>query len=97
MPDYVYALHDFTPENDDEIPFKAGERIEVLERDDAYGDGWWQVSIKFRLPLVFCFVPHVQKLILLFKGSEPRWKNRSFPSKLYCTRTGYQWNRSFFC
>jgi hypothetical protein len=42
MPEYVYALHDFTPENDDEVPFKAGERIEVLERDDAYGDGWWQ-------------------------------------------------------
>ncbi|KAE9389360.1 hypothetical protein BT96DRAFT_980734 [Gymnopus androsaceus JB14] len=57
MPDYVYALHDFTPENDDEIPFKAGERIEVLERDDAYGDGWWQVfSLKailhpHRLPM----------------------------------------------
>ncbi|CAG8653147.1 12224_t:CDS:2, partial [Acaulospora colombiana] len=29
------------PLNDDEIAFVAGERIEVLERDDAYGDGWW--------------------------------------------------------
>ncbi|KAJ3753070.1 hypothetical protein EV360DRAFT_54086 [Lentinula raphanica] len=28
MPEYVYALHDFSPENDDEVPFKAGERIE---------------------------------------------------------------------
>ena len=44
MPEYVYALHDFTPENDDEIPFLAGERIEVIEKDDQYGDGWWQVS-----------------------------------------------------
>lgn len=43
--EYVYALHDFEPQNDDEIAFVAGERIEVLERDDAYGDGWWTVSI----------------------------------------------------
>ncbi|KAJ3874772.1 hypothetical protein F5051DRAFT_415971 [Lentinula edodes] len=42
MPDYVYALHDFSPENDDEVPFRAGERIEVIEKDEAYGDGWWQ-------------------------------------------------------
>ncbi|KAF9000253.1 hypothetical protein BDQ17DRAFT_1359916 [Cyathus striatus] len=42
MVDYVYALHDFQPENEDEIPFLAGDRIEVVERDDLYGDGWWQ-------------------------------------------------------
>ncbi|KAK0207084.1 hypothetical protein DFS33DRAFT_1318863 [Desarmillaria ectypa] len=41
MPEYVYALHDFIPENEDEVPFRAGERIEVIEKDDAYGDGWW--------------------------------------------------------
>lgn len=43
MPDYVYAVHDFSPENDDEISFQMGDRIEVIERDDVYGDGWWQV------------------------------------------------------
>ncbi|KAL1702427.1 hypothetical protein EV121DRAFT_281858 [Schizophyllum commune] len=42
MSEYVYALHDFIPENDDEIDFKAGERIEVVEKDDLYGDGWWK-------------------------------------------------------
>ncbi|KAI0787073.1 hypothetical protein BC629DRAFT_1593605 [Irpex lacteus] len=42
MPEYVYALHDFTPENPDEVPFKAGEKIEVVEKDDVYQDGWWQ-------------------------------------------------------
>ncbi|TFK43957.1 hypothetical protein BDQ12DRAFT_719130 [Crucibulum laeve] len=42
MPDYVYALHDFQPEHEDEVPFRAGERIEVVEKDDLYGDGWWQ-------------------------------------------------------
>jgi hypothetical protein len=44
MPEYVYALFDFVPENPDEIYFKAGDRIEVVERDDVYSDGWWQVS-----------------------------------------------------
>ncbi|PPQ86951.1 hypothetical protein CVT26_007909 [Gymnopilus dilepis] len=43
MPEYVYALHDFIPENEDEVDFRAGERIEVLEKDDMYQDGWWQV------------------------------------------------------
>ncbi|KAF7432629.1 polar growth protein [Pleurotus ostreatus] len=42
MPEYVYALHDFQPEHEDEVPFRAGERIEVVEKDDQYGDGWWQ-------------------------------------------------------
>ena len=44
MPEYVYALHDFLPENEDEISFRAGEPIEIIEKDDQYGDGWWQVS-----------------------------------------------------
>lgn len=43
MPEFVYALHDFLPENVDEISFKAGDRIEVIEKDDNFGDGWWQV------------------------------------------------------
>ncbi|RXW25401.1 hypothetical protein EST38_g391 [Candolleomyces aberdarensis] len=42
MPEYVYALHDFLPEHEDEVSFSAGERIEVIERDDQFGDGWWQ-------------------------------------------------------
>jgi SH3 domain len=45
--EYVYALHDFVPQNDDEIAFEAGERIEVIEKDDLYGDGWWTVSIYY--------------------------------------------------
>jgi len=43
MVEYVYARHDFAPENDDEISFRAGERIEVNARDDLFGDGWWEV------------------------------------------------------
>ncbi len=44
MPDYVYAQHDFAPENPDEVSFRIGDRIEVVEKDELYGDGWWQVS-----------------------------------------------------
>ena len=44
MPEYVYALHDFLPEHEDEVSFRQGERIEVVEKDDMYSDGWWQVS-----------------------------------------------------
>jgi len=43
MAEYVYAQHDFVPEHEDELSFRAGERIEVIERDELYGDGWWKV------------------------------------------------------
>lgn len=39
----VYAIHNFDAENDDEINFRVGDPIVVLERDDKYMDGWWQV------------------------------------------------------
>ncbi|KAF7307159.1 hypothetical protein MIND_00509500 [Mycena indigotica] len=39
---YVYAVHAFVPEHEDEVPFEVGERIEVVERDDEFGDGWWR-------------------------------------------------------
>ncbi|KAJ7459106.1 hypothetical protein B0H11DRAFT_179716 [Mycena galericulata] len=42
MVEYVYALHDFLPEHEDEVSFHSGERIEVVEKDDLYGDGWWK-------------------------------------------------------
>ncbi|KAJ7654825.1 hypothetical protein B0H17DRAFT_993337 [Mycena rosella] len=42
MVEYVYALHDFLPEHEDEVTFHTGERIEVVEKDDLYGDGWWK-------------------------------------------------------
>lgn len=44
MAEYVYARHDFAPEHEDEISFRAGERIEVVEKDELFSDGWWQVS-----------------------------------------------------
>ena len=43
MVEYVYARYDFVPDLKDELAFRAGERIEVIKRDEAYGDGWWEV------------------------------------------------------
>lgn len=40
----VTAVHTFIAEHGDELEFTAGEPIEVLERDDDFGDGWWRVS-----------------------------------------------------
>ena len=39
-----WAIHAFEAENPDEISFNPGEAVVVLEKDDQYGDGWWQVS-----------------------------------------------------
>ncbi|WFD18759.1 hypothetical protein MCAP1_000970 [Malassezia caprae] len=40
--EYVYALYNFDAENPDEVSFRMGERVRVVEKDDAYGDGWYQ-------------------------------------------------------
>ena len=45
MPEYVYALHDFLREYKDEVSFHVGELIEIIEKDDTYGDGWWRVCV----------------------------------------------------
>ncbi|KAL1413569.1 hypothetical protein Q8F55_001343 [Vanrija albida] len=42
MPVFVTAIHTFVAEHGDELEFSAGEKIEVLEKDDAFGDGWWK-------------------------------------------------------
>jgi hypothetical protein len=44
MPEQVFAIHDFEREHEDEISFLAGEPILVLEKDEKYNDGWWQVN-----------------------------------------------------
>lgn len=41
---YVTAIHRFVAEHADELEFQAGEKIHVLERDEAFGDGWWKVG-----------------------------------------------------
>ncbi|KAF9062708.1 hypothetical protein BDP27DRAFT_1368608 [Rhodocollybia butyracea] len=47
--EYFYALHAFMSENDDEVPFRAGERIQVLEKDNSYGqEGGRVIPAKLR-------------------------------------------------
>jgi hypothetical protein len=41
----AYGIHNFVAEEDDEISFKAGEPIILLELDEVYGDGWWKVHV----------------------------------------------------
>lgn len=40
-----WALHDFEAENEDELSFFAGEQIIITQRDELYGDGWFEVSL----------------------------------------------------
>jgi hypothetical protein len=68
MVEYVYARHDFAPEHDDEIAFRAGERIEVVEKDDVFNDGWWQVSIAlfaYCVPIQCPLLPRAPPLFTL--------------------------------
>jgi hypothetical protein len=39
----VYAIHNFEAENPDEIAFRIGDPITVIEKDEKFLDGWWQV------------------------------------------------------
>ena len=88
MPEYVYAVHDFSPEHEDEIEFRAGDRIEVIEKDDMYGDGWWQVSTLSYSLLLFPF--HETLLTYsstAFSGKELVWEDRIIPAKLHYIRS----------
>jgi SH3 domain len=55
MVEYVYARRDFVAEDEGEIALRAGERIEVIEKDEVYDDGWWQVrSLSWCFCLLSC-------------------------------------------
>ncbi|CAI2168977.1 19331_t:CDS:2 [Funneliformis geosporum] len=38
----VYGIYSFLADCDEELDFKYGEPIIVLEKDEMYGDGWWK-------------------------------------------------------
>jgi len=48
MPETVWAIHNFEAEAEDEISFHIGEPIVVLQKDDLYQDGWWEVGVCLR-------------------------------------------------
>lgn len=52
-PTIVYAVHNFEAENEDEINFFIGEPITVLEKDEKYLDGWWQVNFFFYMYQIY--------------------------------------------
>lgn len=41
-PRYVYAVFNFPGTTEEDLPLLVGERIEVISRDDEFGDGWWE-------------------------------------------------------
>jgi hypothetical protein len=43
--DYLLGIHDFKARSEDEISVRKGDRIEVIENDHGYGDGWYIVCI----------------------------------------------------
>lgn len=40
----VLVTHNFDAKENDEISIRAGETIQVIEKDEAFLDGWWRVS-----------------------------------------------------
>ncbi|KAK4177843.1 hypothetical protein QBC36DRAFT_299864 [Triangularia setosa] len=39
--DILLVIHDFIARSSDELSLTKGERVELLERDDEFGDGWY--------------------------------------------------------
>lgn len=39
--DTLLVIHEFTARSPDELSLKRGDRIELIERDDDFGDGWF--------------------------------------------------------
>jgi len=36
-----FTLDDFTARSSDELSLAKGDRVELIERDDDFGDGWY--------------------------------------------------------
>ena len=37
----LVVIHDFVARSDDELSLAKGDRIELIEKDDDFGDGWF--------------------------------------------------------
>ena len=82
----VYAIHNFEAENEDEINFLIGEPITVLEKDEKYLDGWWQVSKKETcISWLYGKGAYKQKNIIK-PGTKYQWRDRSLSYELYFSR-----------
>ncbi|EPE10057.1 polarized growth protein [Ophiostoma piceae UAMH 11346] len=41
MGDILVVIHDFQARSSDELTLSKGDRVELMERDDEFGDGWF--------------------------------------------------------
>jgi hypothetical protein len=41
LPCHLPAADDFVARSSDELSLKKGDKVELLERDDEFGDGWF--------------------------------------------------------
>lgn len=39
--DLLLVIHDFVARSEDELSLAKGDRIELIEKDDEFGDGWY--------------------------------------------------------
>jgi hypothetical protein len=39
--DTLVVIHDFQARSSDELSLAKGDRVELIERDDEFGDGWF--------------------------------------------------------
>lgn len=37
----LIAIHDFIARSDDELGLAKGDRVELMEKDEEFGDGWY--------------------------------------------------------
>lgn len=37
----LVVIHDFVARSDDELSLAKGDRVELIEKDDDFGDGWF--------------------------------------------------------
>lgn len=81
----VYAIHNFDAENDDEINFRVGDPIVVLERDDKYMDGWWQVHTTCLTPPRNLLDGH-GLILCAFAGPQRPRPCRLIPNELHINR-----------
>ena len=58
MPETVWAIHNFEAEAEDEISFHIGEPIIVLQKDDLYQDGWWEVGSYYSFYRIISLLSH---------------------------------------
>lgn len=80
----VRAVHTFVAEHADELEFQAGEDIEVLERDEAFGDGWWRVSrLEGSCLLVLCRRVRPVEVELTPAGAEYERRGRIVPGDVH--------------